>query len=60
MRDMFKTAEKAAINPVYDMSTFEAYELLRIARTGDYLKVINIAFRYGYSLGSKAEKKKAC
>ena len=65
MRDIYKTAEAQAINDRYDISILQILELMQSipflhlipgGKDAAY-EAITTAFKYGYAMGSRAEKK---
>lgn len=65
MRDIYKTAESAEINKYYDLETANLCVLLDTlpcAYGNEYTaawKAIITAFKYGYVMGTRAERAKA-
>lgn len=60
-RNMIKTADlvKGKIPTMYDMDSFDMAQLLDILHSDSIdreFEALDIAFRYGFALGSRAEK----
>ena len=60
MRDFYKTIEKTEINDNYDLEAVQIKaQYDRVNEKGeDLAQVLYDMFRYGYALGSRAEKAK--
>lgn len=58
-RDMLKVADgmKGKIPPLYQLDLMEIQELCKIARGGDLVKALAVAFDYGFALALRMVKR---